>query len=299
MTSTLSEGAGVTERDELPPSVVDRMTLILEVVGNARTHLTLEEIAVRTRIPRSTTHRILDRLVRLGWLVRHGKTYRLGDRALGLGGRETGYSALRAAAFPLLHTLAMSTELVVHLSVLDGTDVVYLDKFGGRAAADVPSLVGGRAPAWCTAGGKALLAWLPAEQIDSMLEHVIRKRTATGIGDLAVLHMELNRVRARNGVAFERGECFADISCVGAAVRGPDGPIAGISLVGTGQASLERLAPLVLNTAHAIADKLTGITSVYRTRAEPSVSVRAPRHHAIPHSALGHLVAMAERGEWF
>lgn len=298
MTSVLSD-AGVTERDALPPSVVDRMTLIMESFGNTQTRLTLEEIAGHTHIPRSTTHRILERLVRLGWLERNGRVYGLGGRALGLGGREEGHNALRAAAFPLLHALAMRTELVVHLAVLDGTDVVYLDKFGGRAAVNVPSLVGGRAPAWCTAAGKAMLAWLPPEQIDAKFQRVIHKRTTRSIGDLGVLHMELNRIRARHGLAFERGECFPTIACAGVAVRGSDGPIAGISLVGDAQGALERLAPLVVNTAHAIADKLTGSTpQQHSPRPEPNFTRSTPRK-VQPNEALGQLVAMAERGEWF
>ncbi len=299
MTSVLNVDTAVRDRGTLPPSVVDRMTLIMESFGDVHTRLTLEEIAGRTGLPRSTSHRILERLVKLAWLGRHGRVYCLGDRALGLGGREEGHTALRSVAFPLLHALAMRTDMVVHLAVLDGTDVVYVDKFGGRAASGVPSVVGGRAPAWCTAAGKAILAWLPAEQVDSRLQHGLHKRTTRSIDALGVLHMELNRIRNRHGLAFERGECFPNIACAGMAVRGPDGPIAGVSLVGDAQAPLERLAPLMVNTVHAISEKMSaGSRQQHRLRHESVLPVGAARGVS-SNAALGRLVAMGERGEWF
>ncbi len=299
MTSVLNGDTGVKDRGTLPPSVVDRMTLIMESFGDVHTRLTLEEIAGRTGLPRSTSHRILERLVNLAWLGRHGRVYCLGDRALGLGGREEGYITLRSVAYPLLHDLAMRTDMVVHLAVLDGTDVVYVDKFGGRAAAGVPSVVGGHAPAWCTAVGKAILAWLPAEQVDSRLPDGLSRRTTRSIDSLGVLHMELNRIRNRHGLAFERGECFPNIACAGMAVRRPDGPIAGVSLVGDAQAPLERLAPLMVNTVHAISEKMSS-DSRQRHLLRLDSTVPAGRARGVsPSEALGRLVALGERGEWF
>ncbi|MFF3567492.1 IclR family transcriptional regulator [Nocardia jiangxiensis] len=300
MASVLTDNAVVDDdRHELPPSMVDRMTLIMDTFGGPQTRLTLEDVASRTNLPRSTTHRILEKLVRLGWLDRNGREYALGPRALGLGGREVGHSALRTAAFPLLHALAMRTELVAHLAVLDGGEVYYLDKVGGKAAMRVPSMVGGRAPAHCTAVGKAMLAWLSPEEVDARYEQGLTRRTVRSIGDIGVLHQELNRIRARNGLAFECGECDHAIACVGAAVRGPDGPIGGISLVGDARVALERLAPLVVNTAHVISEKLSGDYG-QRPRPHPdSVVLRDMPQAPSLSEALGRLVAMGERGEWF
>ncbi|MFQ6396209.1 IclR family transcriptional regulator [Nocardia sp. KC 131] len=275
--------------------MVERMTLIMDAFAGPQTRLTLEEVTGRTNLPRSTTHRILEQLVRLRWLDHGDSGYGLGPRALGLGGREVGHGALRAAAFPLLHALSVRTEMVVHLAVLDRTDVYYLDKFGGRATVEVPSRVGGRAPAHCTAVGKAMLAWLPAEGLDTLYRGVLDRRTPRSIGDLGVLHHELSRIRTRNGLAFERGECYPHIACVGAAVRGPDGPIGAVSIVGDAQAPLERLAPLAANAAHAISEKLLGGEP---PKMRPRPESAAPRN-AVPIEALGRLLAMGERGEWF
>lgn len=275
--------------DEIPASMIERMTLIMDSFEGPQMRLTLDDVCGRTTLPRSTTHRILEQLVRLRWLDRDGRDYGLGPRALGLGGKDVGHGALRTAAFPLLHALATQTEMVVHLGVLDGSDVYYLDKFGGRAAIEVPSLVGGRAPAHCTAMGKSILAWLPPEYVDRRFRSGVHRRTPRTIGDLGLLHQELSRIRARKGLAFERGECFPHIACVGTAIRGPEGPMGGISVVGGVDAPLERLVPLVAKTAQAIGDKLLG-AAAHRPRPDPLTTASG--------DAIGELVALGERSEW-
>ncbi|MEV5835206.1 IclR family transcriptional regulator [Nocardia sp. NPDC052112] len=300
MASVVNDNAVATsDRHEAPPSMVERMTLIMDSFGGPQIRLSLEDVAGRTNLPRSTTHRILEQLVRLRWLERNGRDYGLGQRALGFGGREEGHDALRTAAFPLLHNLSVRTEMVVHLAVLDGAEAYYLDKFGGKAAVQVPSVVGGRVPAHCTAVGKSMLAWLSPEQIDDLYRDVLTKRTAHSIGDLEVLHQELIRIRARRGLAFERGECFQHIACVGAAVRGPKGPVGGISLVGDVRAPLERLAPLVANTAQAISEKLMGDTARKHSARFETVVVRDEPQSPALTETVGRILALGERGEWF
>lgn len=75
----------------LPPSMAERFTLVLDEFAGPSARLTLEDVARRTHLPRSTAHRILDQLVRLGWLEHTAVGYSLGWRALGLGGRDHGH----------------------------------------------------------------------------------------------------------------------------------------------------------------------------------------------------------------
>ena len=240
-------------KKDLPPSMVERMTLILDAFDGRTSRLTLEEVACRTRLPRSTVHRILDQLVRLDWVDHASFGYCLGRRATGLGGGDNGHSQVRAAAAPLLHELHMQTGMVVHLAVLDGAESVYLDKVGGRMAASLPSRVGGRVPAHTTAGGKAMLAWVDPEQVDGMYGPRLNRSTDRTITELSTLHQELNRIRQRRGLAFERGEAVRGIGCVGVAVRSADGPVAGISLCGDARTvQLERVAPLVVDAAREV-----------------------------------------------
>jgi DNA-binding IclR family transcriptional regulator len=240
-----------------PPSMVERMTLILDLFERPHTSLTLEKIAQRTGLPRSTTHRILEQLVRLRWLDHTSAGYRLGQRSLGLGGRETRDSVLRAAAAPVLHELATRSGLVIHLAVLDGTEVYYLDKVGGPAAVAMPSRVGGRAPAHCTALGKAMLARLPAERIDAEYQGRLVRRTPRSITDLSILHSELSRIRARHGLAFEHGEHSPGVACIGTALGPAHDPVGAISVAGHPRMSLDRLGPALITAARAISAELT------------------------------------------
>ncbi|MGA4690439.1 MAG: IclR family transcriptional regulator [Rhodococcus sp. (in: high G+C Gram-positive bacteria)] len=243
---------------ELPASMVERMTLILDAFDDLSSRLTLEEVACRTQLPRSTVHRILDQMVRLDWIDHASFGYCLGRRAKAMGEGDNGHIRVREAAAPLLHELHMTTGMVAHLSVLDGPDCVYLDKIGGQLAATLPSRVGGRVPAYSTAGGKALLAGLEPEQVDALYPgpHLPR-RTERTIADLSTLHLELNRIRRRHGLAFETGEATTGMSCVGAAIRSPASPVAAISLCGpTRPGHLERIAPLVAGAVRDISHTL-------------------------------------------
>lgn len=143
---------------ETPTAVIDRISLVLDAFdGPGR--LTLAQIVRRTGLPRSSAHRMLERLVQLRWLRRSGRDYELGMRLVELGSLAVHQDRLVRAATPLLVELHRATGLVVHLAVLDGPDVVYLEKVGDRLNSVIPSRVGGRQPAHCTAVGKAILAY--------------------------------------------------------------------------------------------------------------------------------------------
>ncbi|MBD2894490.1 IclR family transcriptional regulator [Actinomadura nitritigenes] len=297
MTETM---AAPTRRDA-PPSMIERMTLILDAFNGPSARLTLEDVARRTGLPRSTAHRILDQLVRQRWLAHHSFGYGLGQRALGLGGQDGGHGKIREAAAPYLHELQVTTGLVAHLAVLDGAEVFYLDKLGGRLAASVPSRVGGRAPAHSTALGKAMLAWLEPEQVDALLGTGITRLTSRTIGELGTLHQELHRVRQRRGLAFERGESFPGIACVAVAIRGADGPVAGISLVGDIHTPLENVAPLVVTAARETSQVLfPGSAAAGRPggRTRRAHTDRPVPEHTWSAATMNRLLAVDGRGDW-
>lgn len=245
-------------RRDLPSSMVERMTLIMDAFAGQRARLTLEDIARATRLPRSTAHRILDQLVRLDWLDHSPSGYRLGRRALAFGSGEGSHAGIRAAAAPFLHRLQLRTGMVAELAVLDGPDVLYLDKAGGRSALTVPSRVGGRAPAHCTALGKAILAWLAPEQVDALTGETSHRRGGRAAAGAGPLYQELWQVRQRRGLAFERGECCPGVAAVAAAIHDSEGPAAAIALAGGSTAPLERVAPLVAHAAQQVSRALTG-----------------------------------------
>ncbi|MDN3480904.1 IclR family transcriptional regulator [Arthrobacter sp. APC 3897] len=240
----------------LPPSMAARMTLIMEAFDARDVRLLLDEIATRTCLPRSTTHRILDQMVQLGWLEHTPEGYGMGWRSLQFCGLNDSHTRIRAEAAPLLHSLAMRTGMVVHLAVLKGASIHYLDKIGGRTATSVPSRVGGNAPAHATALGKSMLAWMSPEQLDELFKNGLHPHTGRTISDPQSLYAELHRIRQRGGLAYEAGESYEGISCVGAAIRSRRKPVASISLVGGSQDPLERMAPLVMDAVRRVSAAL-------------------------------------------
>ncbi len=236
--------------------MVGRITSIMDAFAFPTARLSLEEITSLSKLPRSTAHRILEQLAQFGWLSHVGNLYSLGPRAFRLGAREIVCNELRSASNARLNELAYRTGLVVHLAALDGPEIYYLDKFGGPGATKVPSRVAGRAPAHCTAVGKAILAYLPPETVHEQFAELNSRRTGRSIADVGALYQELANIRARNGLAFERGECFPNIACVGMAIRDTRGPVAAFSVVADVVAPLEQVVPLVLSTAQAISKDL-------------------------------------------
>ncbi len=238
------------------PSMIERMTTVLDAFETPTSRCSLEDVMRHTGLARSTAHRILTTLAQLSWVQRTNDGYALGARSLTFADWEHASMDLRHAAAPVLHELQVATGLVVHLGVLKGAHVHYLDKLGGRFAASVPSRVGGRAPAHGTSLGKAILAWLPPEQVDELVGSQMGRMTAHTINDLNVLHQELRRVRERRGLAFEQGECFPTVGCVGSAVMGEDGPVGSISVAMPPRTPLEKVAPLVADATRRVSAEL-------------------------------------------
>jgi DNA-binding IclR family transcriptional regulator len=216
------------ERQEptTPTAVIDRVSLVLEAFdGPGR--LTLAQLVRRTGLPRSSAHRMLERLVALRWLRRNGRDYELGMRLVELGSLAVHQDRLHRAATPLLHELHRATGLVVHLAVLDGSDVVYLEKIGNRMIAAIPTRVGGRQPAQCTAVGKAMLAYSErAQSVDFSA-----RPTRYSVGTPAQLRHELDKVRS-HGVAFDREESLVGFGCVAAPIGDMGDAVAAVSVCG-------------------------------------------------------------------
>ncbi|MBA4863787.1 IclR family transcriptional regulator [Streptomyces sp. PSKA54] len=251
--SATSATAPVRPRPSPPNSMIERMTLILDAFDPATPILSLLELAERTGLPRSTAHRIIDQMIRLRWLAHSSGGYRLGMRPLELGGLAADHSEIRDVVNPLLYELCGRTGLVGHLAVLDGRDVVYLDKVGGRLAANLPTRLGGRLPAHTTAVGKAILSSLDPNHVDATYRayrEPLPVRTPRTIRSIADLLRELEQVRLRHGVAMDNEESMTGISCVAAPLRGRGPATAALSLCGDTRAMTSRRpASMVLEVA--------------------------------------------------
>jgi DNA-binding IclR family transcriptional regulator len=252
---------------EAPSSMVDRVVLILSIFERSSAEaLTAGQISVRSGIPRSSVHRILSQLVTARWLMRHEDGYALGLRMFEIGSLVAHRSRITSAARPFIHELAERTGQVVHLAVLDQQDVVYLDKVGSafldRAFADtLPSRVGGRLPAHCTAVGKALLAYSPQATVSEYLATGLRRRTEASLATPAALEAAIVSIR-NSGYATDRDEAVPGVACVAAPIRNFDEVAAAVSACGPrDQVRAKDLRPLVMWTAAEISRSLMTVAS--------------------------------------
>jgi DNA-binding IclR family transcriptional regulator len=193
----------------------------------------ISELAAAADLPKSTTHRLLKALEARGFIGRAGSRYTMGDRFIELGSAvwRFEYDALRDCAVPTLEWLFERTGGTVHLGVLTGTHVLYVEKITGRGGCAIPSRVGARMPAHCTGLGKAMLAHSAPEVMETALRAPLTPRTPASISGPSRLERELIRIRD-TGVSYDREEARAGVFCVGAAVRSAGWPMAGISVGG-------------------------------------------------------------------
>lgn len=240
--------------------MVARVATIMNSFGRDGRPQRLDQVAERTGLPRSSVHRILTQL-HDAQLLDHGPDgYRVSAQSAA---PADDHSALRSAASPILERLHADTMLVVHLGVLVGSDVLYLDKVSGGGGIAVPTRVAGRTPAHASALGKAMLAAVPAERVDEVLGDTLPKCTPATIADLPTLHQELARIRSRHGLAYDDQELAVGLSSVAASIPMTDGGVAGLSLTGALAAQrLVRTAPFLTRAARVIGDRIGGASAV-------------------------------------
>jgi len=247
-----------TGRDDR--AAVDKAISLLAELGSlGGAAAGVSELARRTDMSKSTAYRLLEVLVRNGVVERSGSGYRLGGRLheLGRSVYAPGHDQLRDLLIPELTELFQATGETVHLAVLRGSDVVYLAKLYGRRQVRSPSRIGGRAPAHCTAVGKALLAY-DLGDVAGQLDGPLRRFTPHTHGDSRSLQTELSRV-SQEGVAFDRQEIQLGLECVAMPVADASGrPVAALSVSGAaGHIDLGRHARTLRRVAHAASATLT------------------------------------------
>lgn len=216
------------------------------------------ELADATGVSKGSVHKHLTTLRSLGYVVKEGTRYRLGYRFLGLGTRARERSDLYHAAVSPIDNLADTTNEVVNLIVPEHARGVYLYRAGETPGIGgyLPS-VGGDVHLHATAGGKAILSQMDADEIDRVIEsRGLPALTGKTITSRSELHRELRSVRDR-GLAFERGEHLPSVQCVGAAITIDDDPVGAVSVSGSidemsGKKLEEDFAGLVLSTVNDI-----------------------------------------------
>lgn len=196
---------------------------ILEVLAEAEHPMSLGEISEACQLSKSNVHRLLRTLEGCGYVNQEASSrkYFATLKMWELGTRTLDHLDFRAIARPHLAHLAAETEETVHLSVFDGTEVLYIDKIDGVHAVRTYVSVGDRQPSYCSASGKALLAHMPEETIEAVGLSIVR-HTPNTVANAAELRHHLGRIR-QLGYALTIGELRPGVAAVASAVVSDSG----------------------------------------------------------------------------
>ncbi|SRR5579875_694474 len=253
---------------------------IIDLLASHRKGLRLTDLVGRVNLPRGTVVRLLNVMIE-AHLVRHSADglYLLGPRTAIWGSEFLNSLELREVASDVLARLAEVSNETCHLGVVEGRSVLYIDKVESPHSLRMVSRVGGTNPLHCTGLGKALLAFLPAEEFDRYVAEPLERRTPNTIVAPDILRAELQRIRDR-GYALDDVENEVGVRCIGAPIFDHHGTLAGsISLAGPTMRMtwerIEQLASPVMEAAREISARL-GYGLSDTTKAQPCL--RTARH---------------------
>lgn len=243
---------------------VKRALAVLELLVHEREPLTLSDIAARTGIPTASCHAIMHTLLEEGYVARRseGRTqyweptlalYHLGSTVISRFG-------IRDVARPHLRELSDALSLPAHLGVLVGNDVMYVEKAAAESFIQFNTFPGKLSPYAVTALGRAIVAYLPADERAPLL--------AGQSPDFAAL---LDRVHA-TGFATEDSDEMDGVGCIAAPVFGPDGRV--LASVGITGFSRDLFPGEDAPAATLVVDAARAISTEFGYERAPVVSAR-------------------------
>jgi IclR family pca regulon transcriptional regulator len=246
---------------------LERGLAILGCFTPARPVLGIADIADDLGMSRSTTHRYVITLVALGYLEQGAsRKYRLGLRVTDLGMSALNSTGLREHSHPYLEELRQQSTYTTNLAVLDGAEILYVDRSRsfrrGQSKIDLGLHPGSRLPAYSTAMGKLLLAYLPEDEQDELLASMkLTKHGPNTITSKKALRDELDQIREES-FAVNDQEMAAELHSIAAPVRDEAREVvAAINLAAhSSMISLEELVdalgPHLVSTADRISARL-------------------------------------------
>jgi len=212
--------------------VLERSFRILDAL--APEELSPAELALRLRLHKSTIHRLLvvlegQRFIRRTIDGRYG----LGMKLIEMGSRAVEQLDLGEHAIPFLQRLVDETGETAHICVLSGTEMVSIANVAGRWTLRMPSTVGRRTQTYCTAVGKALIAFMQPQLLDGLIARIeFIRHTRRTIMAPSALRAQLDIIR-RRGFAVDDEEAEEGLRCIGAPIRDYTGNVvAALSIAG-------------------------------------------------------------------
>lgn len=235
---------------------------VIEAVAASDSPQRFKDLLEKVDQPRGTLHRQISNLVSEGLLtLRADHFYELGPRLLHLASRAWAGNSFRQIAEPHLAALHQKTGETVHLGILQGTGVIYLDKVESRQTVRMHSQIGNSSPCYCTGVGKAALSALAPDETERRIGAInFRRYTPSTIAGAGELLAEIEAIR-REGTAYDREEHERGIHCVAAPLYNADrSVVGGLSVTAPSyripMSLLEEWAPMVRQSAAGIMDDM-------------------------------------------
>lgn len=250
--------------DPLMVRAVEKAFRILATFDAANPRQTLTQLAGRTGLDRSATQRFTHTLSKLGYLRKdpRSKAYELTPKALNMAYQYTRSSPLVLRAHPYLSHLNRTTEETISLTVLDDTEIIYLSRYLSPNVLDTDVIVGSRLPAFCTAGGLALLSLLDDARVDEVLSRSdLRAFTSKTVHQLEAIHARIAQVRERGFALVEEQIYSGDIS-LAVPIISPDGQMVAAVSLGASRfryddaALIRRFAPTLIGAARSMSQAI-------------------------------------------
>jgi DNA-binding IclR family transcriptional regulator len=231
-------------------TAVRKALFLLAAFRGTSRDIGLSELARRADLPKSTAYRLLADLESAGFVERQDTMYRLGLSLFELGARVSFNrpNGLRDIAMHDLSQLYVSTGLTVHLAVLSGSEIIYIERMQGGRPTRIITIPGARRAASCTALGKAILAFSTPEEIRAVVEEGLSRSTAYSITAPPRFLSELASIRA-SGVAHEQEESELGLYSVAAPILVAGTADAAVSLSGPTTGYNWRFAEAQVRTA--------------------------------------------------
>ncbi len=243
-------------------SSVTAAARILREFGKHSTQLGVSQLARRVGVGKSTAHRVIWTLVEEGLLEKVEETglFRLTTIMRSLGASAETAQRLHEAATIPLDQLRTKTAGTLHIAILDGSEVLYVERREGPGAILVFRAIGSRSAAHVTSNGKVLLAFLPIDQQKRLIDGMrLTAKTPRTITSRTRLLSELSQIR-RQGYAENRGESQTGMCSIAAPIRDPFGQVvASVSVaehVKDVDQGLPHLAGPIVDTAARISSGL-------------------------------------------
>lgn len=205
---------------------IDRAILILKCFTENRKEMKLSEIAYELDLNKSTVHGIISTLKYHGLIEQDEETqkYRLGMYIVELGNLVLNSIDIRKIAYPIIRDVSKQLNETVHLSKLDGSELVYLDKVESNQSMRIFTFVGSRMPIYCTGMGKAMLAYKNDDIINKFLPEILKPMTRNTITDKKELLKQLKTIRER-GYAMDNEENSDGLRCIAAPIFDHNGEV--------------------------------------------------------------------------